>query len=152
MSREDQPGSCFSAAFWEQAGWEDAGLRGEIPQIGTTCATNRLAWRQLPLLQGNLAGLPPRPSCFCAALSVAPCFISRLAGLPMWAGGSAPRGHVCYVSRKPLQKNILETQRFPFCRHTNEPQTEPTSKRPANEPVSPPSPPWFQEGPNDAAV
>lgn len=146
--------SCFSAALREQAGREDTGLSCAIPipWIGTTSVTNRLARRQLWSSPRELgrpaagAGLPLCRAEHSLAFHLPPSWAAYVG----W--GSAPRGHVCYVSRKPLQKNILETQRFPFCQHTNEPQTEPTSKCPANEPVSPPSPPRFQEGPNDAAV
>lgn len=105
------------------------------------------------LLQGNLARLPPRLGPLCAVLSTASRFISRLAAGRLTRAGGALLG-VMFVMfpGSPSRKNILETQRFPFCWHTNEPQTEPTSKRPANEPVSPRSPPWFQEGPNNVVV
>lgn len=65
----------------------------------------------------------------------APRFIPRR---PTWAGG-APRGVMFVVfPGSPSRKNILGAQRFPFCRHTNEPQTQPASKPPPNEPLPTP--------------
>lgn len=77
-----------------------------VPQVRTTCVTNGLSNR---LLQGNLADVPLGPGCLCAALSLAPRFISRPAGLPMWAGGTLLLG-VMFVMfpGSPSRKNILE--------------------------------------------
>lgn len=107
-------GSCFSAALWEQARWEDVGLSREIPvpQIGTTCATDSLG-ASFGLLQGNLAGLPPGPSCLCATLSTAPRFISRPAGLPMWAGGALLGVMFVMFPGSPSRKTSLKHRGFP---------------------------------------
>lgn len=140
--------SLLICALWKRwgPGWaapEPADLVGGVlPASG--------AWKGWPLGTGGMGGCGAEPGavypsdrdglCHKQPPSVPasplskgtwPCCRLCLCAEHSPAGwGSAPRGHVCYVSRKPLQKNILETQRFPFCRHTNEPQTQPTSKRP----------------------
>lgn len=124
-----------------------------IPWIETTSATNRLAQHRLQSSPRELgcsaagAGLP-----LCRAEHGPAFHLPPALGCLCGPGGALLGVMFVMFPGSPSRKNILETQRFPFCQHTNEPQTEPTSKRPANEPVSPASPPRFQEGPNDAVV